>query len=107
MVSVTFFGQVIDECPPGLARPSRTRAVAVPPSWPANHISSTLLTFGNHGISTGLPVSMTTIVFGFAAETALIRFVLAADSCVGADSVVLPDGSFGFGIVEVAPTPSL
>src|SRR3954468_17267116 len=105
MVSVPFFGQVIDEWPPGLAWPSRTRAVAVPPSWPANHISSTLLTFGNHGISTGFPVSMTTIVFGLAAETALIRFVLAADSCVGPE-IVVPAMS-GFGVADVAPTPSL
>jgi hypothetical protein len=53
---------------------------------------------------TGFAVSSTTTVFGFAAATALIRFVLAADSCVGAEMVV--PGIAGFGVVEVAPTPS-
>ena len=47
----------------------------------------------------------TTTVFGFAAATALIRFVLAVDSWVGADIVV--PGSAGLGVLDVAPTPSL
>ena len=48
---------------------------------------------------------ITTTVFGLAAATALIRFSLAGDSSVGAEIVV--PGSAGFGVLEVAPVPSL
>src|SRR6478736_2294800 len=102
MVSVAFLGHVIEECPLGLARPSSSRAVEVPPSWPANHISSTDLTLSNHGISTGFAVFMTTIVFGFAAATALTSLLDASESCTGAEIVV--PGTSGFGVVETAPT---
>src|SRR6478736_4261842 len=105
MVSVAFLGHVIEECPLGLARPSSSRAVEVPPSWPANHISRTDLTLSNHGISTGLAVFMTTIVFGLAAATAATSLLLASESWTGADRLV-PARS-GLVVVETAPTPSL
>jgi hypothetical protein len=56
--------------PPTDARPSRTFAVAVPPSWPGYHISTTDLTLASHGIYTGSPVLSTTTVFGLALATA-------------------------------------
>src|SRR6185437_640420 len=82
------------------------RAVDVPPSCPANHISSTDFTFGPiHDVSTGLAVFSTTIVFGFAAATALIRSMLACDSALTQEIVGgLP---LGFGQLDEAPTPSL
>src|SRR5713101_4371110 len=104
MVSVALAGQVSEVCPLGLARPSRRRAVDVPPSWPANHISSTLLTLLRQGVSTGFAVLSTTTVFGLAAATALMRLVLSADSEIGAEMVPVP---YGLGMLEVAPTPSL
>ena len=63
------------------------------------------MTLGSHGTNTGLAVFSTTTVFGLAAATALIRLTLAGESWVGAE-IVVPAMS-GFGVVEVAPVPSL
>ena len=63
------------------------RAVDVPPSWPANHMSSTAFALPIHEVSTGLSLLITTIVFGFAAATALIRSTFAADIAVTAEIV--------------------
>ena len=66
-------GNVTGSFPPGLALPSNRSAVAIPPVCPGYHISRIDLTDEAHGIRTGSPVLSTTIVFGFAAETAVIR----------------------------------
>src|SRR5262245_45334213 len=88
IVSVRLAGHVSAVCPLGFASPSRTRAVDVPPSCPANHMSSTAFALPIHGpASTGLSLLITTMVFGFAAATALIRSTLAADIAVTAEIV--------------------
>jgi len=43
-----------------------------PPFAPGYHASKTAAVASSHGIDTGLPVSNTTIVLGFAAVTAAI-----------------------------------
>src|ERR1035437_6943115 len=88
--------------PPGLARPSSSRAVDVPPSSPENHISRTDRTLPTHGISTGLAVLSTTTVFGFAAATASTSWVLAAVSDAGAE-IVAGEDPYGLGMVVMAP----
>src|SRR5260370_36924515 len=77
--------------PPGLARPSSSRAVEVPPSSPENHISSTDFTLPTQGISAGLAVLSTTTVFGLAVATASTSWVLAAFSDSGAGIVAGED----------------
>ena len=47
--------------------------MAVPPSWPGNHISRTPLTLRSHGIWTAAPVLRTTTVFGLAAAIFSMR----------------------------------
>src|ERR1700722_14184405 len=102
MVSVALAGQLISVWPLGLARPSSSRAVEVPPSSPENHISRTDLTLPSHGISTGFVVFKTTTLFGFAAATASTSWVLAAVSDSGAEIVVGVE-PYGLGIVVEAP----
>src|SRR5581483_185040 len=92
-------------CPLGSARPSSRRAVEVPPSWLENHISSTDFTCGSHGIRIGLPVLSTTTVFGLAAATASISWVICGDSWSGAE-IVVGLAPYGFGIVVDAPWSS-
>ena len=87
IVSVALAGQLMSVWPLGLARPSSSRAVEVPPSSPENHISRTDLTLPSQGISTGLVVLSTTTVFGFAAATASTSAVLAGVSDSGAEIV--------------------
>src|SRR5215469_11597277 len=88
--------------PLGLARPSSSRAVEVPPSSPENHMFRTDLTLPIHGIRIGLEVFSTTTVFGFAAETASMSCVLAAFSDSGAE-IVAGEEPYGFGMVVEAP----
>src|SRR6266576_894264 len=65
-VSAPCFGHVRTVCPLGLAWPSSSRAVAVPPSEPEFHISRIALTLPAHGsTTTGSAVLRTTTVFGF------------------------------------------
>src|SRR6266699_2110805 len=63
-------GKVTGRCPPGSVWPNRTLASDVPLLWPGYQASSTAAAWGSHGIATGAPASITTIVFGFAAATA-------------------------------------
>src|SRR5512138_1856852 len=102
IVSVALAGHVREVCPLGLAWPSSSRAVDVPPSWPANHISSTDRTLPIQGSSTGLVVLRTTMVFGLAVATALTRLVLAADS-EETPAMVAGVVPYGLGMVVEAP----
>src|SRR5436305_3125714 len=64
-VSVPFLGHVSTVWPLGSAWPSSRRAVAVPPSEPAFHISRIALTLSAHGsTTTGSAVLSTTTVLG-------------------------------------------
>src|SRR6202451_4140377 len=66
-------GKVTVRCPDGSVLPYRTLAIAVPSSWPGHQASSTPLPDDSHGTVTGEPVLSTTIVFGLAAATEVIR----------------------------------
>src|ERR1051325_10959505 len=72
-------------------------------------MSRTAFALPIHGaMSTGLSLLMTTIVFGFAAATALIRFTFAADICSTAE-IVWPSYGVpaGDGADEFVPLPVL
>src|SRR5262249_38796609 len=100
IVSFGLAGHVSAVWPLGLAWPSRMRAVDVPPSWPANHIASRDLTLPTQGVTTGFWLLTTTIVFGFAAATAVIRLTFAGESCRTAETVdAVPSG---FGALPIA-----
>jgi len=58
--------------PPGSTSPNSTCAIAVPPSSPGYHASSSPAIPARHGVSTGAPVSSTTTVRLLAAATAEI-----------------------------------
>ena len=65
-------GNVAGRRPPGSASPNSTRAIAAPPACArVPGLERAPATLSRHGVSTGPPVSSTTIVFGFAAATAL------------------------------------
>src|SRR5580698_4906809 len=70
-------GNVTVRCPDGSVLPNSSEAIAVPSSWPGYQASSTPLTEESHGMVTAEPVLRTTIVFGLAAATEVIRL-----SCV-------------------------
>src|SRR5690349_13658077 len=80
MVSVAWAGHVLVRWPAGLAKPSSKRAVAVPPSLPGSHVSSTDLTWLDHGVSTAVSVFSTTAVFGLASPVDWIICVEPASS---------------------------
>jgi hypothetical protein len=65
-------GKVTGSRPDGFTAPVRISAMAWPPAWPGYHASTIARTRSRQGIITGLPVSSTTIVLGFAAATASI-----------------------------------
>jgi hypothetical protein len=65
-------GNVTGRCPPGSVWPNSTLAREVPLDWPGYQASITAATWDSHGIATGAPALITTIVFGFAAATASI-----------------------------------
>ena len=65
-------GNVTGRWPLGSTCPNSTLASAVPLDWPGYHASRTAPAWLSHGISTGAPASMTTVVCGLAAVTAEI-----------------------------------
>src|SRR3984885_2198134 len=65
-------GNVTGRWPLGLVWPNRTLAREVPLVWPGYQASSTPATWDSHGMATGAPASITTIVCGLAAATAEI-----------------------------------
>src|SRR5262249_3070789 len=65
-----------------------------------NHMSSSDLTLPSHGVTNGFWLFTTTIVFGFAAATALMRFTFAGESWRPAEIVVAVPS--GFGVVLLA-----
>src|SRR4051794_25883311 len=92
-VSAPLAGNVTGSLPRGTARPVSRFAVAVPPSWPESHISSTDFTPPTHGMITGFAVLSTTTVFGLAAATAATSSSWPACSVAGSRSgVLLPPG---------------
>src|SRR5258708_13839392 len=73
-------GKVTVRCPDGSVPPYRTLAIAVPSPWPGYQASSTPLTEDSHGMVTAEPVLRTTIGFGLAAATEVIRLSWAVPS---------------------------
>jgi hypothetical protein len=61
---------VIGRRPDGFTLPVSTSAIAWPPACPGYQACTIALTLFRHGIDTGLPVSSTTMVFGFAVASA-------------------------------------
>src|ERR1019366_1347760 len=71
--SASLLGKVIGSFALGFTSPKRTLATASAPRLPGYHASRMPATWPAHGIVTGLPVSSTTIVYGFAAATLAIK----------------------------------
>ncbi len=65
-------GKLIGRRPDGSTSPNSTLAIASPPLAPGYQASSSAPTLPAQGMSTGLPVSNTTMVCGLAAATASI-----------------------------------
>src|SRR5580704_18877375 len=65
-------GNVTGRCPPGSVWPNSTLASDVPLVWPGYQASTTPSTWDSHGMATGAPASITTIVSGLAAAPAEI-----------------------------------
>src|SRR5215472_6830795 len=65
-------GNVTGRWPLGSVWPNSTLASEVPLVWPGYQASSTPATCDSHGMATGAPALITTIVCGFAAATAWI-----------------------------------
>src|SRR5277367_238564 len=68
--SSTLLGKVFGSLPLGFTLPKSTLPTAFAPSLPAYQASRIAAGASTQGMVTGLPVSSTTIVFGFAAATA-------------------------------------
>src|SRR5437588_5717707 len=68
--SASLFGKVMGSLPVGLTFPTRTLANALCPALTAYHASTTAATLSSHGMVTAVPVSSTTIVRGFARQSA-------------------------------------
>ena len=68
-VSPSLRGKVAGRRPLGSASPKSTLASAGPARDPGYHASSSPASLPRHGVSTGPPVSSTTMVFPFAAAT--------------------------------------
>src|SRR5580700_1716761 len=71
--SASLFGKVIGNFALGFASPFKMSTTASAPLLPPYHASKTAPTLSSHGMVTAVPVSSTTIVFGFAAATASIN----------------------------------
>ena len=71
--SCSLFGKVMASLPDGLTSPTRTLASALCPELPANQASTTPETLSSQGMVTAVPVSSTTMVWGFAAATCSIN----------------------------------
>src|SRR5579863_5445347 len=72
-------GNVTGSLPEGLTVPKISAAVAAPVSCPPYQFSNTPATELSHGMTTGPPLLMTTIVFGLAAATWEIIDLSVAD----------------------------
>src|SRR5580700_1601425 len=71
--STSFWGNVIGSFALGFTSPLKMFTTASAPLLPPYHASKTAPTLSSHGMVTAVPVSSTTIVFGFAAATCSIN----------------------------------
>ena len=86
-------GKVTGSLPDGLAVPKISAAVAAPVSPPPYQFSNTPATEFSHGMTTGEPLLITTMVCGLAAATSSIIVSSALDRSSVVRSLSSPSGA--------------
>src|SRR5580698_7741191 len=86
-------GKVTGSLPDGSAVPKISAAIAAPVSCPPYQFSNTPATELIHGMTTGEPLLMTTMVFGLAAATCEIIVSSALDKSSEVRSLSSPSGA--------------
>ena len=95
-------GKVTGSLPDGLTVPKIKAAIAAPVSPPPYQFSNTPATELSHGMTTGEPLLMTTMVCGLAAATSAIIVSSALDRSSVVRSLSSPSGALTKTIASVA-----
>src|ERR1700734_2839785 len=85
-------GKVSGSLPDGSTVPKISAAIAFPPSCPPYQFSNTPATELSHGMTTGEPLLITTIVCGLAAATSAIIVSSVLERAIEGRSVSSPSG---------------